>query len=36
MGKVNHNNLRKYDNNQELIKTIKGSIDIVLMLKNYT
>ena len=29
IGKVNHHNLRKYDNNQELIKTIKGSNDIV-------
>lgn len=29
LGKVNHHNLRTYDNNQELIKTIKGSIDIV-------
>ena len=29
LGKVNHHNLRKYDNNQELIKTIKGSNDIV-------
>ncbi len=28
LGKVNHN-LRQYDNNQELIKTIKGSNDIV-------
>ena len=24
LGKVNHHNLRQYDNNQELIKTIKG------------
>ena len=29
LGKVNHHNLRHYDNNQELIKTIKGSNDIV-------
>ena len=29
LGKVNHHNLRQYDNNQELIKTIKGSNDIV-------
>ena len=29
LGKVNHHNLRQYDNNQELIKTIKGSKDIV-------
>ncbi len=29
LGKVNHHNLRQYDNNQELIKTIKGSDDIV-------
>ncbi len=29
LGKVNHHNLRKYDNNQELIKTIKGTNDIV-------
>ncbi len=28
LGKVNHHNLRQYDNNQELIKTIKGSNDI--------
>ena len=28
LGKVNHHNLRKYDNNQELIKTINGSNDI--------
>ena len=28
LGKVNHHNLRQYDNNQELIKTIKGSSDI--------
>ena len=29
LGKVNHHNLRKYDNNKELIKTIKGTNDIV-------
>lgn len=29
LGKFNHHNLRQYDNNQELIKTIKGSNDIV-------
>lgn len=29
LGKVNHHNLRQYDNNQELIKTIKGSNNIV-------
>lgn len=29
LGKVNHHNLRLYDNKQELIKTIKGSNDIV-------
>ncbi len=29
LGKVNHHNLRQYDNNQKLIKTIKGSNDIV-------
>ena len=28
LGKVNHHNLRQYYNNQELIKTIKGSNDI--------
>lgn len=28
LGKVNHHNLRQYDNNQELIKTIKGSNNI--------
>ncbi len=28
LGKVNHHNLRQYDNNSELIKTIKGSNDI--------
>ena len=34
LGKVNHHNLRKYDNNQELIKTIKGSNDIVSDVKD--
>ncbi len=29
LGKVNHHNLRKYDNNQELIRIIKGTNDIV-------
>lgn len=29
LGKVNHHNLRQYDNNQELIRTIKGTNDIV-------
>ncbi len=29
LGKVNHHNLRQYDNNQELIKIIKGSNDIM-------
>ena len=29
LGKVNHHNLRQYDNNQEQIKTIKGSNNIV-------
>ena len=29
LGKVNHHNLRLYNNNQELIKTIKGSNNIV-------
>ena len=28
LGKVNHHNLRLYDNKQDLIKTIKGSNDI--------
>ncbi len=32
--KVNHHNLRKYDNNQELIKTIKGTNDIVSDVKD--
>jgi len=34
LGKVNHHNLRKYDNNQGLIKTIKGTNDIVNDVKN--
>ena len=34
LGKVNHHNLRKYDDNQELIKTIKGSNDIVKDVKD--
>ena len=34
LGKVNHHNLRQYDNNGELIKTIKGSNDIVKDVKN--
>jgi len=34
LGKANHHNLRKYDNNQSLIKTIKGSNDIVKDVKN--
>lgn len=29
LGKVNHHNLRKYDNNGELIRIIKGTNDIV-------
>lgn len=29
LSKVNHHNLRQYDNNQELIKTLYGSNDIV-------
>ena len=33
LGKVNNHNLRKYDNNQELIKIIKGTNDIVLDVK---
>ena len=32
--KVNHHNLRQYDYNQELIKTIKGSNDIVKDVKD--
>src|SRR5574344_1580937 len=34
LGKVNHHNLRQYDNNQELIKTIKGSNDITKDVKD--
>lgn len=34
LGKVNHHNLRKYDNNGELIKTVKGSNDIVKDVKD--
>lgn len=34
LGKVNNHNLRQYDNNQELIKTIKGSNDIVKDVKD--
>ena len=34
LGKVNHHNLRKYDNNQELIRIIKGTNDIVKDLKD--
>lgn len=34
LGKVNHHNLRKYDNNQELIRIIKGTNDIVKDVKN--
>lgn len=34
LGKVNHHNLRQYDNNQEQIKTIKGSNDIVKDVKD--
>ena len=34
LGKVNHHNLRQYDNNQELIKTIKGSNDVVKDVKD--
>ena len=34
LGKVNHHNLRQYDNNQELIKTIKGSNDIIKDVKD--
>lgn len=34
LGKVNHHNLRKYDNNQDLIKTIKGTNNIVDDVKN--
>ena len=34
LGKVNHHNLRQYDNNQELIRTIKGSNYIVKDVKD--
>lgn len=34
LGKVNHHNLRLYDNKQKLIKTIKGSNDIVKDVKD--
>ena len=34
LGKVNHHNLRQYNNNQEFIKTIKGSNDIVKDVKD--
>ena len=34
LGKVNHHNLRQYNNNQKLIKTIKGSNDIVKDVKD--
>lgn len=34
LGKVNHHNLRQYDNNQELIRTIKGTNDIVKDVKD--
>lgn len=34
LGKVNHHNLRQYDNNMELIKTIKGTNDIVKDVKD--
>lgn len=34
LGKVNHHNLRKYDNNQELIRIIKGTNDIVKDVKD--
>ena len=34
LGKVNHHNLRLYDNKQELIKTIKGSNDITKDVKD--
>ncbi len=34
LGKVNHHNLRQYDNNQELIHTITGSNDINVDVKN--
>lgn len=34
LGKVNHHNLRKYDNNGELIRIIKGTNDIVKDVKD--
>jgi len=34
LGKVNHHNLRQYDNNQELIHTIAGSNNINVDVKN--
>ena len=34
LSKVNHHNLRQYDNNQEKIKTLYGSNDIVKDVKN--
>ena len=34
LGKVNHHNLRQYDNNNELITTIKGSNDIIKDVKD--
>ena len=34
LGKVNHHNLRQYDNNQKQIKTIKGSNNIVKDVKD--
>lgn len=34
LGKINHHNLRKYDNHQELIKIIKGTNDIIKDVKN--
>lgn len=34
LGKVNHHNLRKYDNNQELIRIIKGTNNIVKDVKD--
>lgn len=35
LGKVNHHNLRKYDNNQELIKLLKVQMILLKMLKIY-
>ena len=34
LGKVNHHNLRQYDNKTELINTIKGSEDIIKDVKD--